>query len=431
MNAILSPGCACARAWVAAGATASSPIHAHTVTTRLINDLPKKKNYWSRRRAVARALRSEEVAELEVQLEGRCGPPELVGAVEAVRPVDADRAERRDDADSQPRAPQQPGGIELAGVRPHVAGVEERGQVEHLRQPCPHLAGHREVRLAERGGGRLPVDGVRVVAVRRDRELVVAAQGNAVLHAAHREQLVEEGRVAEHQSGPGREPHHEPDGGRAGRPTQLAERGIPATLEIQALEVARPAERTARLRDPDRVHRSARREREVDSRVPQQRYAERRADAVVAPQRGEAGARAGEALVVDAVGDEQPRVAIAEDREPELEARAPAAQRAEVRDRVAQPGVVNVEGSRNAGLPNRGIGVADGEVADILPELPLKVALLPLAEQVRLVEPEKPAHPGALPDRGAEIDVAGMLLGHAEDHVHVTLIVGGARVGEW
>jgi len=56
------------------------------------------------------------------------------------------------------------------------------------------------------------------------------------------------------------------------------------------------------------------------------------------------GARAGEALVVDAVGDEQPRITIAEDREPELEARAPAAQRAEVRDRVAQPGIVNVEG---------------------------------------------------------------------------------------
>src|SRR5207244_2034166 len=36
MNAILSPGCACARALVAAGLTARKPIHAHTVTTRLI-----------------------------------------------------------------------------------------------------------------------------------------------------------------------------------------------------------------------------------------------------------------------------------------------------------------------------------------------------------------------------------------------------------
>src|SRR5213078_3316044 len=36
MNAILSPGCACARAWVAAGVAARKPIHAHTVTTRLM-----------------------------------------------------------------------------------------------------------------------------------------------------------------------------------------------------------------------------------------------------------------------------------------------------------------------------------------------------------------------------------------------------------
>src|SRR5439155_11093492 len=109
--------------------------------------------------------------------------------------------------------------------------------------------------------------------------------------------------------------------------------GVPATLEIDALEVPRPAERTARLRNPDRVQRSARREREVDPRVTQQRHAEGRPDAVVAPQRRETGARTGERLVIDAVGDEQPRVAIAEDREPELDAPSPATQRSEVCDR--------------------------------------------------------------------------------------------------
>src|SRR5439155_22141091 len=100
MNAILSPGCACARAWVAAGAAASSPIHAHTVTTRLITISPRE-NYRSRRRAraAAGAHRSEEVAQLEVQLEGRCRPAEAVGAVEAVRPIDADWAERGVDAE--------------------------------------------------------------------------------------------------------------------------------------------------------------------------------------------------------------------------------------------------------------------------------------------------------------------------------------------
>src|SRR5437870_12615977 len=44
------------------------------------NDLPKRRTTG----------RSEEVAELEVQLEGRRRSPEFVAAVEAVRPVDAD-----------------------------------------------------------------------------------------------------------------------------------------------------------------------------------------------------------------------------------------------------------------------------------------------------------------------------------------------------
>src|SRR6266446_10005541 len=111
MNAILSPtpGCACARAWVAAGAAAHSPIHAHTVTTRLINALPQRKKLPVQAPHPSADPRSEEVAQLEVQLEGRCRPPEGVGAVEAVRPVDADGAERRDDAQADTGAPEQAG----------------------------------------------------------------------------------------------------------------------------------------------------------------------------------------------------------------------------------------------------------------------------------------------------------------------------------
>src|SRR2546422_859407 len=135
-------------------------------------------------------------------------------------------------------------------------------------------------------------------------------------------------------------------------------------------------------------------------------------DVVVAAQRREAGVRAGERLVVDAVGDEQASVAIAEDREPELETRAPTAQCPEVRDGVAQPSIVDVEGAGDTRLANRGVGIGDGEVADVLAELPLEVAFLSLTEQVRLVEPEKAAHPRALPDRCAEVDVAGVLLAH-------------------
>src|SRR2546425_13263101 len=78
---------------------------------------------------------SEEIAELEVQFPAGVRPPEAVGAVEAIRPVDADRTERRDDADADAGAAEQPGGIELAGARPHVPGIVERRHIEHLRQP--------------------------------------------------------------------------------------------------------------------------------------------------------------------------------------------------------------------------------------------------------------------------------------------------------
>src|SRR5213594_1304629 len=147
MNAIFSAGCDCPRAWVAAGAAVRNPIQAHTVTARLITISQREEPLVqtpSPPRRTRGVLRSEEVAELEVQLEGRIGPTEGVGTVEAVRPVDADRAKRRDDAHADPRAAEQPSRVELAGVRPHVAGVEEGRDVEHLRQPRPHLTGHRE-----------------------------------------------------------------------------------------------------------------------------------------------------------------------------------------------------------------------------------------------------------------------------------------------
>jgi len=74
--------------------------------------------------------------------------------------------------------------------------------------------------------------------------------------------------------------------------------------------------------------------------------------------------------------------------------------------------------------------VGDGKVTDVLAELPLKVALLPLPEQVRLVKPEEAADAGPLPDRGAEVDVAGVLFRHPKDDVDVALIVGGTGVGK-
>src|SRR3989475_12852853 len=90
-------------------------------------------------------------------------------------------------------------------------------------------------------------------------------------------------------------------------------------------EVARPPQRSAALRDADRVHRPRGGERQVDPRIAHHREADGGADAVVAAERGEAGAGTGERLVVDRVRHEQPGVAIVEQREAELEiAAAPA-----------------------------------------------------------------------------------------------------------
>src|SRR5689334_297644 len=150
----------------------------------------------------SRAFRSEEVAQLEMQLEARRRPAEGVGAIEPVGPVDADRTERRDDADPDPRAAEQAGRVELLGAGPHVARVDEGREVEHLRDARPDFAGRREVRLAERARARLPVARGGIEPAWRDRELVVAAEWDAVLYTTHGEQLIEEGRVAEHESGP-------------------------------------------------------------------------------------------------------------------------------------------------------------------------------------------------------------------------------------
>src|SRR5690348_18479910 len=94
--------------------------------------LPKRNgSRWPRGRGVG----SEEVAELEVQLEARRRPPEGIGAVEAVRPVDADRPEGRDDVQADAGAAEQARRVEVPSASPDVAGVRKGADVEHLRQP--------------------------------------------------------------------------------------------------------------------------------------------------------------------------------------------------------------------------------------------------------------------------------------------------------
>src|SRR5437879_9152657 len=220
----------------------------------------------------ARGSSLEEVAELELQRPAGGRPAEHIRAGEAGRPVEADRAERRDDAEADTGTAQQAGRVELPGARPHVAGVVERRHVEHLRQPGPHLAGHREVSLTERAGARLPAAGARVEPVWRDRELVVAAQRDAVLRAAHREALVDEGRAAEHEPAARREPHDELDA--ATGAVAAREGRVPATLEAHAMQVSRARERPAALRDADRWHGPRGRERQIDTGVAHDRKAD-------------------------------------------------------------------------------------------------------------------------------------------------------------
>ena len=63
------------------------------------------------------------------------------------------------------------------------------------------------------------------------------------------------------------------------------------------------------------------------------------------------------------------------------------------------------------------------------PELPLEPAPLALAEEVRLLQPEEAADAGALPQRRAEVDVAGAPLLDPEDDVDVDAVLGRLDVG--
>ena len=195
-----------------------------------------------------------------MQLEPRIGIPEGIRTVEAVCEVDADRSQRRNDAHADTRAAEQPGRVELTSSRPHVAGIDERRHVEHLRESHPELTGHRQVRLPERRGGRL-IGRRGSIAVRGDGKLVIAAQRNAVLYAAHREELVEEGGVSEHEPRSRRKAHDQLDRCRVGRAAQLADGGIPPAFEVEPLKITGAPERATRLRNADRMHGARGRER--------------------------------------------------------------------------------------------------------------------------------------------------------------------------
>src|SRR5690606_25697750 len=96
---------------------------------------------------------------------------------------------------------------------------------------------------------------------------------------------------------------------------------------------------------------------------------------------------------------------------------------AEVADIIARPRVVRLHRPGNQRPLDRRVREADVGVVDVTAEQALDRPSLALAEEVRLVEPDEAADPGALPHRRAEVHVAGALLLHREDDVHVTLLL--------
>src|SRR4029077_5655252 len=283
----------------------------------------------------------EEVAEFEVKFPAGRGASGHVDLVEAVAQVEPDRTEGRNDRDSHAGAAEQPGGIVLSRAGPHVAGVEEGADVERLRQPEADRAGHQEERVAERAGARLPARRVGIVSLRRNGELIVAAERDAELGAAHGEQLVEERRLAEHEPRPRGQSQHKL--GRVGArrfAPQRAQGRVPGRLEVQLLEVAGAAEDPAALREPDGGHGAFGQKREIYPGVAQDGRAQGGPEAVVAAELGaerRIERRADEALVVQPVGEEEPGVPAVEHREAELDAAAPPPELAQVGDGVAVP----------------------------------------------------------------------------------------------
>src|SRR5688572_27302201 len=214
MNAILVAGAAPPWPTVTDGAAASTATAASETSTRrcITRELPREDC----------GCGLEEIAELEVQLPTWLGPAQRVNSVEAVGVVDPERSERRDDGRADAGAAEQARGIELRRARPDVAGVEEGRDVEHLGHAHAQLSRHRVERLPERVGARAVGAGRGVVAERRDRRLVVAAQRNEELRAAEGEQLLEERRAPEHEPRPGLEAEHELHG--RGRIAERADR---------------------------------------------------------------------------------------------------------------------------------------------------------------------------------------------------------------
>ena len=129
------------------------------------------------------------------------------------------------------------------------------------------------------------------------------------------------------------------------------------------------------------------------------------------------------------VAHEEPGVARAEERKADLQRPAGLPPAAKVAHDEALPRVEERDRARHPALLDGRVGVREREIVDVGAELPLELAPLAPAEQVRLFEPEEAADAGALPQRRAEVDVAGALLLDPEHHIDVHAVLGWPHVG--
>src|SRR5512146_1187262 len=157
------------------------------------------------------APKLEDLTELEVDLPLGVLVAELVEPVEPVPQIDPQWPQRGHQRRANSRSPEESRRIEVTRALVQVARVVKPIDVHLLVESQPQLERAAIERIAERPALRVELIDVRDESVRRDRELLVATELLAVLHAAEREGLghEERSRIAEQRACPGRESEHE------------------------------------------------------------------------------------------------------------------------------------------------------------------------------------------------------------------------------
>ena len=134
--------------------------------------------------------------------------------------------------------------------------------------------------------------------------------------------------------------------------------------------------------------------KKVDPCVPDQAAAQSRAGAVEAAEPlAQILGTFSELDDLQAVGREEAGIARPKEGEAELNAATDLPAPAQIADREALARIEQGQGSRDTTLADRRIGVGDGEVIDVSPELPLQPALLPRPNRLGSSSPMKPPTP--------------------------------------